>query len=110
MANRVDWKGDKVFIDTMTAARFGIDETLAASVNQAKSRVPVRTATLQGSIRLEPAKRTHARIKGRWGSFDVLYALWVEIGTRFNRAQPYLRPSADSEYPKLVDRINARLK
>lgn len=104
------WKGDQVFNNVMTATRHGIDETTAASVNLAKSTVPVDTSTLQGSIRIEPAKDEGGRVKGRWGSFDVLYALWVEIGTRHNRAQPYLRPSADSEYPKLAGRIKARLK
>lgn len=106
----VNWKGDQVYRNVMGATRAAVDETTAASVNQAKARVPVDTSTLQGSIRLEPARETGTSVKGRWGSFDVLYALWVEIGTRFNRAQPYLRPSADSEYPRLAARIKARLK
>ena len=45
---------------------------------------------------------------GRWGSFDVNYALVQEILPE-PRGRPYLRPAADQEYPKLKARLKARM-
>lgn len=103
----VDWNGEQVKRKAVTASRKGIDETMSKCVIVAKGRVRVKTATLQGSLRMEPAVVLGQRIKGTWGSFDVNYALWQEIGTSRMSGQPYLRPAADAEYPQLKARIKA---
>lgn len=64
------------------ACRDGIDATMGACVTEAKRNVPVRTATLQGSIRFDPAEIKGSEVSGVWGSFDVNYALAVETGNR----------------------------
>jgi hypothetical protein len=42
------------------------------------------------------------RINGKWeiGS-TVDYAVYVEFGTRFQAAQPYLRPGLDKRFAKM---------
>lgn len=103
------WRGDEIVRDVNRASVRAIDQTLAKCVIIAKGKVRVKTATLQGSIRFEPAVSFGQGARGSWGSFDVNYALWQEIGTSVMSAQPYLRPAADAEYPQLKHRIQANL-
>jgi hypothetical protein len=102
------WNGDKIKAKLQEAQRLAIDETTGSCVEPAKNRVRVKTRILQGSIQFRPARREGSRTVGRWGSFDVNYALWQEIIT-FSHAghQPYLRPAAEEEYPKLAARVRA---
>ena len=108
MSGSLTWHGDKIKAKLQDAQRLAIDETTGACVEPAKNRVRVKTRILQGSIQFRPARREGSRTVGRWGSFDVNYALWQEIIT-FSRAghQPYLRPAAAEEYPKLAARVRA---
>ena len=105
---RLDWKGDEVKKRWLEAARQGIEETMAACVVDAKRETPVRTGTLQGSVRFEPAKVRGNEAKGTWGSFDVNYAVYVEVGTRGRPGVNMLRDSADENYPKLAGNIRSR--
>ena len=136
---RLDWKGDQIKDRLLTAARQGIDETMAACVVDAKRETPVRTGALQGSVRFEPAKVRGNEAKGTWGSFDINYAFYIEVGvqagvatvqahTRQNKSgkissvrshtrrygsregRNMLRNAADNEYPKLKKRIAKRFK
>ncbi len=112
---RLDWRGREMEQRVELAARIAIDETMAEAVREAKVRTPVRTGTLQGSIRFEPARREGNRVVGRWGSFDVNYALFVEVGhhTRSGSFVPgryMLRQGADIAYPKLRDRLRRALR
>lgn len=107
---RVDWRGDEVKRNVNRAAAKAVDETMGKCVVRAKQKVRVKTATLQGSIRFDPAVVYSRGVRGTWGSFDVNYALWQEIGTSRMSAQPYLRPAADAEYPQLADRIRDNLR
>lgn len=108
---RVEWRGEQVKRAVEKAARLAIDETTASCVEPAKDRVRVKTRILQGSIQFRPAKKEGDRIVGYWGSFDVNYALWQEIITfRYAGHQPYLRPAAEIEYPKLAARVRAHYK
>lgn len=108
---RLDWRGEQVKRAVSRAAKTGIDATTHSCVNPAKRRVRVDTRILQGSIQARPATYEGRRgWVGRWGSFDVNYALWQEVKTfRYAGHQPYLRPTADEEYPKLAQRIKAAL-
>jgi hypothetical protein len=103
------WHGDDIKRDVERASIRGVDQTMAKCVTSAKGRVRVKTATLQGSLRFQPAVSFGVGVRGTWGSFDVNYALWQEIGTAVMSAQPYLRPAADAEYPQLKRRIQANL-
>lgn len=103
----MEWRGEMIVAKTKRAAIIGVNQTMAKCVEMAKTLVRVEFGTLQGSIRMEPAKPSGAGIKGTWGSFDVNYAIWQEIGTSVMSAQPYLRPSADFEYGLLESRIRA---
>lgn len=106
---KVTWNGDKVARKVLAIAQDGIDETMAHCVEQAKTLVLVDTATLQGSLKFEPAIIQGLRAIGRWGSFDVNYAIFQEIGPVTGKRtwafSPYLRPSADRWYPLLARTI-----
>ncbi len=131
----LEWNGETVKRNTIRAAKWGIDATMAACVRKAKGRVAVKTSTLQGSIQMRSAKMQGRAVVGLWGSFNVNYALAVEEGTRPHvirpvnakalwwpgldhpvmsvnhpgtKARPYLIPAADSEYPKLAGRIKRK--
>jgi hypothetical protein len=97
------WRGPAIAAKAAAAARYGIDKTTSESVVYAKQNHEWQnvTGTLEGSLQMRGAVPEGARMVGRWGSFSVLYALWLEIGTVNMPARPYLRPSADVNYPSL---------
>lgn len=70
----------------------------------AKSKVPVDTGRLKGSIMTDTSNSG--------GSFtvevgtDVEYSPHVEYGTINQGAQPFLNPSFDQMAPKIIERIN----
>lgn len=110
----LEWRGDDVKRHVLQATLGGMDETLAACVRTAKPMYRpghgLVTATLQGSIQMRPAQLRGDVVVGVWGSFDVNYAIYVEMGTGKMAAQGQLRRSADIEYPRLADRIRRRLE
>jgi hypothetical protein len=108
----LDWQGRQVQARVIKAAKEGIDATMAAAAIHAKQHHPwtFRTGTLEGSIAIaEYAHEEGGLIVGLWGSLDVVYAKWLELGTGRMAAYPYLRPAADVEYPKLAERIQRGL-
>ena len=109
MIIKLTWYGDKIKQRLEEAQRLGIDETTLACQDPAMSRVRVRTGNLRRSIPRghQAARREGGGWVGRWGSADVSYALWQEIGTARMSAQPYLRPAAQIQYPRLAGRIRA---
>lgn len=100
----IKWNGDAVARRVEAAALKGVDETMAACVRHAKSNHPWRnrTGTLEGSLQMRPAESIAGRIVGLWGSFDVAYAIYLEM-----MGYAYLRPAAQAEYPKLSERITS---
>ena len=107
---RMDWKAAAILKRERNASRLGIDDTLTLCVPIAKRETPVVTGTAQGSIMFEPAKIFGERVIGRWGSFDVDYFIWLEIGARGRPGHFMLRMAADQEYPKLPERIKERFR
>jgi hypothetical protein len=105
----IKWLGKQLAAKIEKAEMGAIDETCGSCVPLAKDRVHVKTRLLQGSIQFRPARREGNRIVGKWGSFDVVYALWQEVLPE-PRGKPYLRVSADIEYPKLAARVRAWMK
>jgi hypothetical protein len=90
-----------------------LDDTTAAAAISAKQNHPTWknvTGALEGSIRMEPARRVSAtRYRGKFGSFDIAYAIYQELGTRFIAAGHFLRNAADAEFPKLGQRLRSHL-
>lgn len=109
-----------------------VNKTLAAAVTEAMLQVPRDTGNLANDIGFEEAKDDGFRIVGSFGCYTVDYALAVELGAaphvirpRYagalwwpgaahpvmrvnhpgNAPQPFLRPAADQEFPKLGARI-----
>ena len=92
--------------DFQTGAVMGINKVMADCVGHSKDIVPYDTGTLHNSIQIiNFAKSEGDSIIGTWGSRDVNYAIFVEFGTIFMSAQPYLRPSADLHYENLSTAI-----
>ena len=99
---KIDFKGKEVLSAVQQAAKDGVDETMAACVNEAKPNTPVITGALQGSIRFDPAQVRRNAVEGEWGSFDIDYALKIEL------ARNMLRNAADAKYPELSGNIAKR--
>lgn len=76
-----------------------INKSLFQIGGQAARNAPVRTGNLRSSI-LDPSRglrlATQGVFSGSVGS-GVGYGLFVELGTRFMRAQPFLQPAVVSE-------------
>lgn len=104
------WNGAEIEAKALAAAKRGVDATMGEAVREAKNRHPWRnrTGTLEGSVRIvQTAHADGLVVKGRWGSADVKYAIFLELGTSKMPAYPFLRPAADREYPHLRRRIAA---
>lgn len=109
-----------------------IDDTTAAAAISAKQHHGWRnrTGTAEGSIRMEPAERRGAlRWRGRFGSFDVDYFIFLELGAHYASARGFqhdttdfsnvfvgfrsgdhtLRRAADAEFPTLGARLRRHL-
>lgn len=106
---RLTWNGPRIVAAQIEKAKLAIDQTTAACVQHAKDHHPWRnrTGTLEGSLQMRPAERRGMRIVGQWGSFQVRYAIFLELGTSRMPAYPYLRPAADAEYPRLKLRLRS---
>lgn len=74
----------------------------------AKTVVPVDTGKLKNSIATEFPSRTSAVIAPH-----TEYAIYVEYGTRRQRAKPYMRPAAEKVAPSFLEacqRLEEKLK
>jgi len=74
----------------------------------AKIRCPVDTGTLRRSLREMKQNKTPGRIESQIGT-DTEYAPHVEFGTRYQRAQPYLRPALDENTNEIQAAFETRL-
>jgi len=105
---KLKWNGPIIAAAFLQAAKRAVDETTAECVVLAKGKAPFQYGVLQGSIMAKPAKITGSGgVAAEWGSFDVNYAIYQELGTYKMAAQPYLRPSAEIAYPGLEGKIRA---
>lgn len=110
---KLDWKGKDVSDKTWAAVQYAMNDTTAAAAIFAKQNHPGwqnRTGTAEGSIRGDPARREGDRMIALFGSFDVNYFIWLEIGTRFREGDHTLVRAADAEFPKLPERIRKYLQ
>jgi len=98
-----DIKGVKEFQEAMRQFDSGMQrhvhrqlERWAADVNaSARQLVPVRTGHLRSSIYAE-VREWVVRVGA-----EAAYAMFVEFGTRYMRARPYLYPAIQQHLPRL---------
>lgn len=98
------WRGKQVDDLVVKATKFGVNKVMENASIHARNNHPWvnRSGILEGSIRpIVRAREQGNRIIGLWGSADVRYAIFLEVGTMFHQAFPYLRPAADAHYPTL---------
>ena len=110
MGFSLEWHGDKIGGKFKVASRKAIDVVTALCVVPAKAATPVITGTAQGSIMARPAEIIGKRVRGFWGSFDVNYFIWLEIGARGRSGIHMLRRAADRFYPTLAGHIRGFIK
>lgn len=99
MAFKLDWHGKDISDKARRAAIRGVNKTTVKAVNVAKPTTPYITGTYRRSLQARQAKARGNRVVGVWGSFDVNYALNVEM--RHN----VLRNAADIAYRELAKNI-----
>lgn len=103
---RLRWFGAKVSTKIRRAQIMAVNAIMSDAVIIAKQLAPFQFGVLQRSIGIAIyAEETDRGVSGSWGSQDVEYALYQELGTQFMPANPYLRPAADSAYPQLAATI-----
>lgn len=90
---------DQKALDTLFLSPSGPSGVLLAKAavkieRRAKQLAPVDTGRLRSSVAHELG-RDERGLVARIGT-DVTYAIYVELGTRRMRAQPFLRPALDA--------------
>ena len=86
----------------------GVDDAItdgaAEMVQTAQAIVPVDTGRLRASISME-------RVSNGWSVFaNTEYDKYVEDGTRFMAAQPYMRPSYERHRPGIIAACEAAIR
>jgi hypothetical protein len=112
MASRLIWHGDEIKSRVEASIADAMNATLADAVAQAQQPgwTPRDTGTLANSITFEGVKRDGNGWLGSFGSYDVHYAIYVEIGTYKMAGRFYLRRAADAIFPTLPGRIAEMLR
>lgn len=88
--------GEEVVAKVQEAIDSGADEV----VSLAQALAPVRTGALRDSIHKEEGGPLSVTVIA-----DAPYAIYVEYGTTFAAAQPFLTPAADVTRPRIVNGI-----
>jgi HK97 gp10 family phage protein len=95
---KLKWYGDKEKKDMNNA----MIKTLIRGTNivqaEAKTIVPVKDGILRGSI----VKAVDSSKLNGTVSTNTEYAGYVEFGTRYQKAQPYMRPALIKSVPKII--------
>lgn len=100
------WNGKLARNQVERAIEQGMNVNLARCVQVVKTKTPVRTGILQGSMRMEPARKVEKNIiAGHFGSWDVNYAIFVEKGTVRMSGRHMMSETADEVFPQLGDDI-----
>ena len=112
---KLEWNGAELSREADTAMKESLRAAGNAAIQQAETLVPVDTGELKRSIfRIGPEK-----VDGNWqveieadaravgGAF---YAGFVEFGTKYMRAQPFMRPARDVGFDRLKSELRKRFK
>lgn len=104
---RLDWHGDDFKSRINRAIEDAMNATLIDAVAQTKQPgwTPFEFGNLVNSITFEGAKRDGGGMTGSFGSYDVHYAIYQEVGTYKMAGRFYLRRAADQIFPTLPGRI-----
>lgn len=82
--------------------------------DRAKALAPVGTRSWRGhqpGFLRDSIKRVPTRYRLQWAVIvEAPYGAYVEFGTRYMRAQPYLLPAAQASLPLFRERVSAMLK
>lgn len=91
------------------SVRVAVDAELSKSANrvekQAKILAPVDTGWLRTQIYNEQQKLLHYRVTS-----PALYSVYLELGTRYMSAQPFLDPALRAEWPVLMANLKKMFK
>jgi HK97 gp10 family phage protein len=81
------------------------------ALSDAKRRCPVgKTGNLKSNLKLETGKKTSTKafVKVLPGK-DEYYGTFVELGTKKQPAQPFLRPAVDENKEKISEKVTSEL-
>ena len=106
---KLEWHGDQVGEKYSNAAKLGLEATAAAMVAPAMEATPVKTGTARGSISFRPAARKGTAWVVLFGSFNVAYFIWLEIGHHSYTGRRMLQNAVAQEWPNLQSRIKGFL-
>lgn len=93
----IDIKGDASLIKDIDAFEKRLEKDFERILSDTAKRIrdtargyaPVRTGRLRDSINIQQPKKYEYSI-----GTDLFYAQFVEFGTRYQRAQPFMRPAS----------------
>lgn len=109
----LEWNGTQVAERMREATLAGADETLEAAAEAARSdhNWQSQTGTAEESIQAQPASLSGKGVEGQFGSYgpDAVHMIFLETGTSSISADDTLRRAADSEFPKLAERIASHM-
>ena len=95
-STKTEWNGDKVMRDFDKMNFKSLTESAVLVESQAKALTPVDTGNLRGSITRD-VKQDSAVV-----GTNVFYAIYVELGTRFQSAQAFLFPALTGSIRKII--------
>ena len=111
---KVTFKGAPEAVAFLTKASPALREAVKKSLKQAAIlvkadaiyRVPVRTGVLRKSI----SYRVNSDEMGFTVGASAPYAAYIEYGTRYMRAQPFIRPSFISVMTNLKSAVSSEIE
>lgn len=108
MPAQTTWNGDRIKRNVSDAIRLGTSATAAACVAPAQAETPVDTGTARSSVSFREAQRQDTRWVAEFGSYNVAYYIWLEIGARGRAGGYMLRRAVDQQASK--EQIIRRIK
>lgn len=106
VTHRAEWRGDLLAPALLQAAITSLRKAIKLAIEIAKRLVPVDTGRLHDSIRSGGIRADGSRLVGTVHAGGVVrhgimvdYAVWQEIGTRFNRAHFYMLRAGQEAAP-----------
>ena len=93
---KTEWNGPAVIKDFDKMNFKSLTESAIIVESQAKALTPIDTGNLRGSITRDVKK--DSAVVGT----NVVYAIFVELGTRFQSAQAFLFPALTGNIRKII--------